>query len=204
MTAPEEGATRGAPSPSSSANSGASCSKSLRSSGGLSPKPGRSAMISVQRSASGCWCLKVTAAPTTLPWTRTTGGPEPVRVTLSTPRCLAHAGAVRAHVAPNLAAAGDRDEHDANVALGQAAQVEAHAQAPAAQTVDPVAIAVLADPDGGRAQPRAAWHVDVDDEAPRAAAGGGPMLRRDHRRRRGRSRRQRRRRAEQVGEHPVA
>ena len=56
---------------------GASASKSLRSSAGLAPNPGRSASRSVQRSASGSCSRHVSRAPVTLPWTSRTGGPSP-------------------------------------------------------------------------------------------------------------------------------
>ena len=70
---------RCAPSPSSSAISSASTSKSPRSSGGLSPNPGRFGITSVHDEPSERCLRHVCRAPTMLPWTRTTVGPLPTR-----------------------------------------------------------------------------------------------------------------------------
>lgn len=74
--------------------SGASTSKSLRSSGGLEPKPGRFGITRLQRSASGRWWRHVRAAPTMPPGTSSTVGPDPSR---STSRSEAVSGACSMH-----------------------------------------------------------------------------------------------------------
>ncbi len=67
------------PPPSNSAISSASTAKSPRSSGGLSPNPGRFGITSVHDEPSARCLRHVCRAPTMLPWTRTAVGPAPIR-----------------------------------------------------------------------------------------------------------------------------